>query len=89
MYYSESLVENRLFMEKAFIVSLVFVFSLLFLNVGIIIKKDIQENEKEEFNQKIENSIYQPNKTYDLNSIKVQHEKEINRKLLKQKSKLV
>jgi len=75
-------------MEKAFIVSLVFVFSLLFLNVGIIVKKDIQDNKKEEFNQKIENSIYQPHKTYDLNSIKAQREKQINRKLLKQKSKM-
>ena len=75
-------------MEKAFIVSLVFVFSLLFLNVGIIVKKDLQENKKEELNQKIENSIYQPVKTYNLKSIKVQREKELNHKLLKQKSKL-
>jgi len=75
-------------MEKAFIVSLVFVFSMLFINVSIIIKKDIQENKKEELNQKIENSIYQPYKDYNIKSIKAQKEKEVSHKLLKQKSKL-
>lgn len=75
-------------MEKAFIVSLVFVFSLLFLNVGIIVKKDMQKNKKEELNQKIENSIYQPINNYNFKSIKAQRENDLNHKLLKQKANI-
>ena len=48
-------------MNKFFIISIISVFSLLFINLGIIIKKDIEDNSKnkEELNMKIEKLYWQ------------------------------
>ena len=48
-------------MDKLFAISIVSLFSLLILNITIIVKKDIEQTKKKELNQKIENSIIQPN----------------------------
>jgi len=73
-------------MEKLFAISIIGLFSLLVLNVSVIVKNDIEENEKEELNQKIENSIIQPNNFIRIDTEKEKQEKEIDHKLIKRKT---
>jgi hypothetical protein len=72
-------------MDRLFTISVIFLFSFLILNTIFIVKEDIEENERKELNQKIENSIIQPINKFRIETLKTKQEKEIDHKLIERK----